>query len=221
MSTERGAESTYRRFARWVAAGANTERTAFFSDAVFAIAMTLLAVEIRVPEVDSSDLPRALLGQVPEFLAYGLSFAVIGGYWMTHHRFFKLLTGYTQSLQRLNLLVLLFVALIGYATGILVRYGDTAWGVAVYAIVISAVGIGQTVLWVYAHRRGLLTGELDGDLYRYVRARSLAVPVVFLVSIPVAFADADAAKYLWIAVLGVDIVLSAVYRRHRGVAGAA
>lgn len=203
---------TYQRFTTWASAGTSTERAAFFSDAVFAISLTLLAVEIKVPEVAGSDLSGALAQQVPQFLAYALSFAVIGAYWMAHHRLFALLRRFDANLLRLNLLALLFVALIGYATGVLVRYGDEAAGVIVYAVAVTAIGAAQSALWVHAWRAGLMTDELDRDLYDYLRYRSLVVPLVFLLSIPVALLDADAAKYCWLVILVVDLLLVAVYR---------
>lgn len=208
----RGGVSTYQRFTRWASAGTGTERAAFFSDAVFAISLTLLAVEIKVPDVSGDELPGAIAEQVPHFLAYVLSFAVIGAYWMTHHRLFNLLRRFDGNLLRLNLLVLLLVALVGYATGVLVGYGDRTAGVIIYAAVMAAIGFAQVSLWVYAWRGGLMNGELERDLYEYMRNRSLVVPIVFLLSVPLALWDADAAKYWWIAILVLDGVLVAVYR---------
>ena len=80
--------SVYTRHVNWVNAGTDTERTSFFSDAVFAIAMTLLAVQIVVPTVAPGQLREALPQQIPEYFAATLSFAVVGLCWMAHHRLF-------------------------------------------------------------------------------------------------------------------------------------
>ena len=69
-------------------AGLNFERIVFFSDAVFAIAITLLALEIRLPEVEPDALPHAILALVPEIAVYALSFLIVGLYWVGHHRTF-------------------------------------------------------------------------------------------------------------------------------------
>ena len=69
-------------FKRGLDSGPDTERTMFFSDAVFAIAMTLLAVDIKAPDVPPDQLGQAILEQRPEFFAYALSFAVAGAYWL-------------------------------------------------------------------------------------------------------------------------------------------
>jgi len=123
-------ETVRDRVVRVASSGPHTERTAFFSDAVFAIAMTLLAVEIAVPATPGGDLEPALLELVPELVSYVLSFAVVGVYWMTHHRYFALLRSYTPGLQRLNLLMLMFVALVPFATHLLGIHPDESVAVA-------------------------------------------------------------------------------------------
>jgi len=205
--------STYGKFRSLVSSGTDIERTSFFSDAIFAIAMTLLAVEIKVPEVPPEDLPGTLLEQGPQYFAYLLSFAVTGAYWLTHHRLFKLLRGYDANLQRINLLALLFIALTGFASGVLARYGDQPAGVVVYAVIISGMGLSYTGLWQYAWHRRLLGDDVDASLFSYLRARSIAVPLVFMASIPVAFLSPTAAEYLWLAVLVLEQALALLYRR--------
>jgi uncharacterized membrane protein len=205
--------SVYARYAQWVNAGTATERTSFFSDAVFAIAMTLLAVQIHVPTVEPGHLAEALREQVPEYFAYTLSFVVVGAFWMSHHRLFRLLERYNATLQRLNLLALMFVALVGYGTGVIATYGNETAGVIVYAVIISAVGLTHSILWQYAWSRQLLSEDVDPGLFGYIRARSLVVPVVFLASIPLALFSPSGAKYLWLAVLAVDVALVVVYKR--------
>jgi uncharacterized membrane protein len=205
--------STYAKFRALVSSGTDTERTSFFSDAIFAIAMTLLAVEIRVPEVPPEELPEALMAQGPQYFAYVLSFAVTGAYWLTHHRLFKLLRGYDANLQRINLLALLFIALTGFGSGVLARYGDQPAGVVVYATIVSGMGLSYTALWQYGWHRELFADLVDTTLFSYLRARSLAVPVVFLASIPVAFLSPAAAEYLWLAVFVLDAGLTLTYRK--------
>jgi uncharacterized membrane protein len=209
--------STYGKFRALVNSGNDTERTAFFSDAIFAIAMTLLAVEIRVPDVASERLGEALADQIPAYLAYALSFALTGAYWMTHHRIFKLLERYDANLQRINLVALLFVALAGFGTGVLARYGDQATGVIVYAVIVCGMGLSHTALWQYGWHRAFFRAELDADLFSYLRSRSLAVPLVFLASIPVAFLSATAAECLWLTVFIIDAALVFRYRRRPAV----
>jgi uncharacterized membrane protein len=199
--------STYRRFITWTSAGANTERSALFGDAFYALAMLLVASTIRLPSVPASDIGAALLAQVPEYLAYALTFVLLSSFWLTHHRLFKLLTGYNNTLLRLTLAVLLFVAVTPYATGILARYGGESSAVVLYAAVFSIIGIGQIVLLQYAWRHSLVTRHLDRRLFVFLRTRSSIIPAVFVTSIPVALLDANAAMFLWVFVLVLDAAL--------------
>jgi hypothetical protein len=115
----------------------------------------------------------------------------------------------------------MFVALVGYGTGVIATYGNETAGVVVYAVIISAVGLTNSILWQYAWRRGLLSPDVDAGHFGYIRARGLAVPVVFLASVPVALFSPGGAKYLWLAVLVLDVALGVVYRRRpSAVAGA-
>lgn len=95
--------------------GAETERTVFFSDAVFAIAMTLLVLDLKLPafsgSVDAAAFNEAVAGKVNGFLGFVLSFVLIGSTWLNHHRKFKGIVRYDPRLQLLNLGLLFFVAL--------------------------------------------------------------------------------------------------------------
>jgi len=198
--------NAFRRFLE-ASSGENTERAAAFSDAVFAIAMTLLALEIRVPDVPADRLAPALLGQWIDVAAYALSFFVVGAYWLGHHRLFNLLGRYTSGLLRLNLVVLMLVGLTGYATALLVEYGNHAPAVVTYAGLVAAIGLCQTGMWWYARANRLLADGVDRRLFRYVVRRNLVTPVVFGVSIPLAFLDPDLAKYSWVMVAVLDVAL--------------
>lgn len=198
-------------FVKWLGAGAETERTAFFSDAVFAIAMTLLAVDIKVPEVADEDPEAALWAQLPQYFSFVLSFAVIGAYWMAQHRAFKMPGGYDQNLQRINLLMLLLVAAVPFASSRLAEYGDGRT-VVVYAAVISAIRLVQVWVRGYAWSRRLFVQDLEAGLHRYLLFLAATVPAVFLRSVPIALlAGPDAAMYFWIPVPVLDVALGRLY----------
>lgn len=193
-------------FARRFNSGPDVERTAFFSDAVFAIAMTLLAVDIKAPQVSGDELGRAVVEQFPEFGAYLLSFVVTAAYWLSHHRLFRLLSGFTVVLQRLNLALLLMVALIGYAADMIAFHGNQVLGVVVYAGILGLIGVVNTSMWIYAGRRGLFRDDVHPRLLAYARTRVAVTPAVFLVSIPIAFLSPAAATYSWAAIVVVNLL---------------
>src|SRR6185503_14180643 len=103
------------------------ERMILFSDAVFAIAITLLVIEIKVPELEKehvSDkaLTNALGHLIPKFIGFIISFLLIGIYWTVHHRMFGYVTSYTRKLIALNLTFLFFIALMPFSTGFYSEY---------------------------------------------------------------------------------------------------
>lgn len=189
-------------------AGPDLDRTMFFSDAVFAIAMTLLAVDIRVPQVPDGQLGPAVAAQLPEFGAYVLSFVVTAAYWLSHHRLFRLLKGFTGRLQQLNLVLLLFVALLGYATDMLSFYGDQVLGVVIYAAALGLIGAANTGLWIYCRYARLFRDDVDPRLPAYATVRAPVTPAVFLASIPVAFlAGPQAASLSWLGIIVINYLL--------------
>jgi uncharacterized membrane protein len=177
------------------------ERIVFFSDAVMAIAITLLAIDLKVPEIASSaaaaELPRSLGELGPRFMSFLISFFVIGIYWMSHHRYFRFIKRYDGGLIMLNLLFLLFIVLMPFVASLFGQYYYLPLGMSVYAAAVAATGLSMGALWWYAsHHHRLIDEHLDEQ---FIRARSiaLAVPLLFLVSIPFTFVSRTLAVALW------------------------
>ena len=99
-----------------------------FSDGVFAIAITLLIIEVRVPDSEAGELARDLANQWPSYAAYAVSFAIIGIIWVNHHDIFERIVTVDRPLLFLNLLLLLTVAFLPLPTALLgdyIRKGTT------------------------------------------------------------------------------------------------
>jgi len=200
------------RYFQLVAQGPEVDRPAFFSDAVFAIALTLLVIEIHVPDVSAAGLPAALLELAPEYLTFALSFLVIGAVWLSHHRKFRMIAAHDQTLLRLNLILLLFVATLPLPTALLGRYGDTAIAVVVYAATIALIGLAMAVVWTYAWRRRLTAPEVTLDLFVYMLGQTLLIPAVFALSIPTALLFGPLAGQLaWLVALPLYVTVGRVY----------
>jgi uncharacterized membrane protein len=209
-----GPHSAHARYVRLVAEGSALERTIAFSDAVFAIAMTILVLELHVPQTEPGRLPAAVLALLPEYLTFALSFVVIGVIWLSHHRKFSVIARYDQTLLRLNLLLLLLVVSLGLPTAILGEYGDQPFAAALYAALISATGLVMSGIWVYAWRRRLLEPKVDAGVFRYVLAQSLPIPAVFLLSIPVAYLlGPTAAEISWSIAIPASYVIPHFHRQ--------
>ncbi len=174
-------------------------RTTAFSDGVFAIAITLLVLTIEAPKLsDPSDLPAALGELSDSFFSYAVSFAVIGLLWFRHHRFFGSLAEVDGQLVILNLAYLAFVSFIPFPTNLIGEYPEEPIAVALYAGTIAMVGLIALVMWRYANAAGLVS---PGRQYLADRATVVVlaiVPVVMLISIPIAYlVSPTAAMYSW------------------------
>ncbi len=205
--------TTLDRYRARIAHGDSLERVTFFSDAVFAIAMTLLVIELHLPEVPEAGFDAALAALLPEYLTFVLSFAVVGMIWLSHHRKFTAIVRYDQPLLRLNLLMLLFVASLPLPTAILGAHGDQVGAVVVYALTVAATGFSLTGIWLYAWHRGLIAAEVDEAVFRLVLVQSFPIPGFFLLSIPVAvLAGPTAAQLSWLLAIPAAALIPRVYR---------
>ncbi len=186
-------------------AGLGLERLVFFSDAVFAIAMTLLVIDVRLPElggqISDGELADALGELWPRIFAYALSFSVIGVYWLAHWRRYLMVRQTNEGLARLNLLLLGLVAFIPFPTSLLGQYGDRPLTVAFYAVVLALAGFAGAACWAYSDRRGLLRSTVTSAEYRVGLLRALAAPAVFLASLlALPIVGTTATELLWLLV---------------------
>jgi uncharacterized membrane protein len=180
------------------------ERLLFFSDAVFAIAITLLALEIRLPaseeHLTNDMLLQRLLSIWPRYLSYVVSFLVIGLFWMGHHRKFRFIQRYDPNLLRLNLLLLLGIAFVPFVSAILGEYGNRT-ATIFYALIMTLIGLLHTAVWVYSARHHrLIDSGFSSRQIRDETWRALVVPGIFLLSVGLAFVDSSAtvAKLSWL-----------------------
>jgi uncharacterized membrane protein len=172
-------------------------RIVAFSDGVFAIAITLLVLSLNVPEqLHGESLGSALWDQRQDLLAYAISFAVIGRFWVIHHRFFGDVTGFDGRLLALNILYLAWIVLIPFSSEVLGDHGGETDAVVLYAVNLAAVALLGWVMAFDAHRAGLTTMAPIEE--REFRTRAFFVAIVFLASIPLAFLSADLAPLVWL-----------------------
>ncbi len=180
------------------------DRVLFFSDAIFAIAITLLVVDIRVPNLPAGQINAAQLlhRALPQMLGFGVSFAVIGLFWVGHHGLFRHIGAVDRRLILLNLLFTGTIAFLPYPTSLLSVAGDQVAAVVFYAGWVALAGLAESAIWLYAcWVPGLLTPETPAWLRRYYAYRLLRVPLVFALSIPLAFARPTLVPYTWLTIV--------------------
>ena len=141
------------------------ERLTFFSDAVFAIAMTLLVVEVHVPHVDHHDnmaLAQGLVDLLPNYIGFLVSFMVVGRFWVAHHTVFALLKGTSPRRVWVNVLLLLVVAFMPFPTAVFSNYVQLRAGVGLYTGWLALLGLMNRALIRTALRdRTLVRDDVD------------------------------------------------------------
>ncbi|MBN8837659.1 MAG: DUF1211 domain-containing protein [Sphingobacteriia bacterium] len=164
------------------------ERIALFSDAVFAIAITLLIIEIKIPEIhpgeiSDQELWHVLVQASPKFIGFFVSFFVVGLYWLGHHRLFAYVINTNSKLLWSNLLFLLPIVMMPFSTAFLSEYYDSSLKLplAIYTLTICMAGFFFFRLWqVIGNPKYDLSKNLSKAILNYNIARSLTIPLVFI-----------------------------------------
>ena len=187
------------------------ERTDFgrivaFSDGVIAVAITLLVLNLDVPDLPSSrehELDDKLFDLLPSLAAYALAFALIGRYWIIHHRLFESLRAFDGTLMGLNLVFLALIALMPFSTELLDRYVHEPIAAAVYgatlglAALVHLTMVRHVLRREFVHRHELRVSEPFGG------AIALTLAILFLLSVPAAFLSTRLAQLMWVSAIVV------------------
>jgi len=180
-----------------------------FSDGVIAVAITLLVLDIRLPEDFShwsdAELWSALVALWPRLLAYLLSFFVIGNLWNSHRSKFEKITGSDARLVSINMLFLLTIGIVPFTTNLIAESGGTL-STAVYAASMAISGLSLLWIWDHARRNGLVDKAVTAEESRRQYTVVVVMVAVFAVSIPLSIAHADLAKYFWILIIPVNLL---------------
>jgi uncharacterized membrane protein len=181
----------------------STDRLQALADGVFAIAMTLLVLELPLPE-HSEDLAQDLIEQWPFYAAYVVSFATLAIIWINHHALLDRVARADRTLVELNLLLLLFVALVPWPTGLIATYlrdgGQGAAAGVTYGIVLGLMSLAFALIWLWlARAEHLLHPDRKPRLSVAIR-RSLVGPAAYASGALVSLVSAPLALVLYASV---------------------
>lgn len=179
-----------------------------FSDGIFAIAMTLLVAGIAIPTVAKEELAGALADDFDAVVSFALSFAVIGFYWIAHHRFFHLLGFIDDGLVRINMLYMCLIAFLPFPTALLGRYDGAPVAVGLYAVTLAAASVVEALMLRRARRIRAFRWPMTDEVYRHLVRAALVPIAVFLASVPLAFAHPAAAMGVWLALFPIERTLA-------------
>jgi len=160
--------------------GLSFERVVFFSDAVFAIVITLLVLELKVPhltEHTESGLRHALVELLPRVAGFVISFLIIGLMWVEHHRIFRYIADYDAGLLWRNLLLLLCVSFVPFPTAL---FSENFWSRTAFILYAASFGgVATAKLWIWRHAVAakLLKPDVTPELEKRIARRSMAVPI--------------------------------------------
>ena len=187
-----------------------TGRTEAFSDGVFAIAITLLVLDIRVPASAFDDLWRGIVHEWPAYLAYATSFITIGGIWLAHHGIFRRLRYANREVMEVNLLLLMAVSFLPYPTRLVAEairdpHAERA-AVIFYGASLLVISLLLGALWgAVARRRELLRPEVgEAEVNAILRATTPNIGFyVGVIVLAIVFPQLAAFGYLFIGIVAV------------------
>jgi uncharacterized membrane protein len=175
---------------------AETNRIETFSDGVFAIAITLLVLELHVPDAPEGELWHALRQEWPQFGAYLTSFVILGIMWVNHHSMFRQIRRADRGLMFLNLLLLLWTTLLPFPTSMFAEHLEdesinASVAAAVYSANLALAAIAFSLIWWYVLRKHLVDHSMTKTEVRRSLLRYSMGTVIYGACIGISFVSAQ------------------------------
>jgi uncharacterized membrane protein len=193
------------------------ERTVFFSDAVFAIAMTLLVLEIKLPsmtEAQSLGIDDILLSRIPNFICFAISFIVTALFWRAH----MVTCNYVKSINNrfiwINICLLFFVVVMPFTTALYANYGfmdNIAF--SLYCLNIAVIGIFNYLLMAHVVKTEDLSNIIGEASVKWSKSRALIVPAVFVLAILLAIVAPMTSRYAFILIFVLQAIGDRMYKK--------
>ena len=183
-------------------AGLSTNRLEAFSDGVFAVAITLLVLNLQVPQIATgSELVSKVGALWPKLLSYALSFVIVGIYWVAHHNTFHYINRSDRNLLWLNILLLMCIVFLPFPTALLGQYPEQQVAVIIYAGTLVITGLVLQSLWWYATSEyRLVDRTIDPRLVQRATRRNLTAPLIYLLAIGISLFSVPASFVLFFLV---------------------
>lgn len=185
----------------------STGRIEALCDGVFAIIMTILVFDIKLPQPASERLLTDLPTIWPGFLGYVVSFWVLGVYWLGHHAQYQHIRYANQNLHWLNFLFFAISGLIPFSTGLVTLHHDQWLAVAIYGTNMVLIGVALYLHWLYATRHPILTDEsLPPGVVVFGTIRCLFAPIWYAIAIVLGLLNP---RISWVLFAFVPIIYTA------------
>jgi len=194
-------------------------RLTSFSDGVFAIAVTLLVFNLKVPHIPANlvhqQLPSAILGMVPNFSTYIISFLLVAIYWTFHHRMMNLVVRIDTPFLWMNIYYLLMISFIPFPSALFGSYSHETFSFVFYIGCMLMVNLMSMIMVTYAsYKSRLIKKELPFAIVKYLFFRLFAAIIVFALAIPLAFYQLRWAMYYLFILFPVNAALKMYFKRY-------
>lgn len=197
------------------------------ADGVFSIAMTLLILEVRVPEIadhtETWELVKQLLAVWPKLLSFCLSFVVLGVYWVGHHNQFHHVRHTNRMFLWINIFYLMSISFLPFSAALLGTYNTQQVAVVIYGFHLTTIGLISYWHWAYAWHHQLLDPHLDPRVYRMAMWRILMGPILSVIAICLSFVSLSVSILVYMLMLLVYIAPSkldarfSIFRKHASI----
>jgi uncharacterized membrane protein len=195
-----------------------------FTDAVFGVAITLLAVELQVPDIDSIDSSlidsREFEELATTFVSYITTFFIIGIYWITYHSIFNPVRHTTDLMIWLNLSFLLLIAIIPFSVRLIDKY-DNQNSFIFYSLIQILTGLVLFFMWLHAIKKQLLdvksndgSKTISSVIIRLTYIRTIIIPIVFVISIILSFSYPDIASIFPLILIPISFMVRLRYKHY-------
>jgi uncharacterized membrane protein len=192
-------------------------RVLALSDGVFAIALTLLVLDLALPEAAArTTLGQDLVGRRTNFFAFAISVLLVGNVWLTHHRLFSLFQSIDGTVMGANVLYLGMAALFPFIQSAVAGYALNPLAYILFAALVVGLLLVDAAIFLYGWRKGLFRVEPPRRWVRYEFAQSAVNISVFLATIPLALLIGPFVVTIWVASMPVQAVLMHRQARESG-----
>jgi uncharacterized membrane protein len=194
-------------------------RLTSFSDGVFAIAVTLLVFNLKVPHIPAANVHRLLPGvikdMIPMFLTYLVTFLIIGIYWTFHHRMLNIVNRADGPFLWMNIWYLLAISFIPFPTALVGAYFREVTSFIFYIGSVTVVGALSAIMLAYASgKRRLIKDSIGAPVVKYLFLRQFTSIVIFLLAIPIAFFQLRVAQYFLFTIFPVHWFTRSYFRKY-------
>ena len=188
------------------------EHVISFSDAIFAFAITLMALSVDIPDLPTNHTQSELLDKLyellPQFESYVISFAVIAIFWVSYHQVFNHIKGSHIIMVYLNLVFLLLITLLSLSTSLVISYGLYQIPYVIYCFIVIMTSSLLTMIWWHATKnKHLIDKNLHPFFIKGIMANLISIPIVFTISIIISFVNLNIAQYFWLAIAPLNIAI--------------